>query len=202
MASGLPTLTTGVAFTIALFTPGLAPAAPDEPTALVVHVDNYARVPATFLAKAQAEATRIYSTAGVQTIWLDGEELPVTAELTEVMSRPGARHVRVLLLCPEMSERKAILDQVPPNVLGQAAYGTGRAYIFMGRVMDEGNRRRRDPALVLGRVLAHELGHLVLPVGHSKTGIMRAHLNLSPGDGGAFTPVERHVIRVALYAQR
>jgi hypothetical protein len=46
------------------------------------------------------------------------------------------------------------------------------------------NGYRRPIGAVLGRVLAHEVGHLVLPVySHSKTGIMCGTLNPRAEDG-------------------
>lgn len=204
MANWAATLTTGVAFTVALFTAGPAPAAQDEPTAVILYVDNYARVPPTLLARAQTEATRIYAAAGVQTMWIDGDHGAVPSAFSvQAASRAGMPHLRVLLLCREKSERKISLDHVPPNVLGQAAHAAGRAYIFIGRVMEQGSRHRRDPALLLGRVLAHEIGHLLLPVpGHSEGGIMRAHLEIPWRAADAFTSVEGQEIRLALNARR
>ncbi len=40
-------------------------------------------------------------------------------------------------------------------------------------------RSRRSPAIILGDVMAHELGHLLLPLpGHSPSGIMRRGVDL------------------------
>jgi hypothetical protein len=54
---------------------------------------------------------------------------------------------------------------------------------------------------VLGRVLAHEVGHLLLPVGHSKTGIMRATVDLTITPQ-RFTPEQIRLIRRAVLGDR
>jgi len=51
------------------------------------------------------------------------------------------------------------------------------------RVPDLALRANISPALVLGKAMAHEQGHLLLGPGHSDTGIMQAEL-----DDGDFAP--------------
>jgi hypothetical protein len=53
--------------------------------------------------------------------------------------------------------------------------------------------------LVLGTVIAHEVGHLVLPVhSHSKTGIMCADLNMRVPSTGGFTAEQVQTIHAML----
>jgi hypothetical protein len=163
MGSPPPTLLTGLMLTGALFACGEASAAPHDAATLVVYVDNYARIPPDILVRAQDEAARIYARAGVRISWVDGENGTIRSDLT------AAEPLRVLLLCQVMSERKITLDQIPAGVLARAGRGAGRAYIFSARVIEAAVRQRSDPAIALGRVLAHEVGHLVLPrEGHSE----------------------------------
>jgi hypothetical protein len=61
----------------------------------------------------------------------------------------------------------------PPGEFGRSL--ASDAYVFLDRIDDvnEGDRRGRD--LLLGYILAHELGHLLLGHGsHSRAGIMKA----------------------------
>ena len=96
------------------------------------------------------------------------------------MHARAAVHVRVLLLCQEMAARKIERDAIPANVLGRAAGPTGRAYILTHRIAAVAARHRRDFDRLLGRVIAHEVGHLLLPpYSHSASGIMRETLDLS-----------------------
>jgi hypothetical protein len=178
-----------LAFTVALLTAGQAVAAEDDLVALVLHVDNYARIPSAHLARAEAVVTRIYAASGVRVVWVNGDAPAETA--------PG--HLRVLLLCADMSAHKVRLDNVPDNVLGQAAKGAGRAHIFTIRVRDLAIARAQDFDLVLGRVMAHEVGHLLLPSrSHSAAGIMRESLDLGTRRFETFTPAQGSELQRAL----
>jgi hypothetical protein len=57
--------------------------------------------------------------------------------------------------------------------------GIGRlAYAFHERIEASAQRHGTDPAKILGYVMAHEVGHILLARGaHSFTGIMRSHWN-------------------------
>lgn len=51
---------------------------------------------------------------------------------------------------------------------------TGAIYVFYDRVADMASWRRTDMALLMGMVIAHEIGHLLLRhSGHSAEGLMR-----------------------------
>ena len=57
-------------------------------------------------------------------------------------------------------------------------------------------RAARTPAAgLLGKVLAHEIGHLLLPAGHSDRGIMRAEPDLRFGSVPAFTREQAALLR-------
>jgi hypothetical protein len=183
---------TGVAFTVTLFTAGEAPAAQDAQKVLVLHVDNYARIPPSTLARAEAEAGRVYAAAGVGTTWVHGDD--------EANARDaGGLHVRVLLLCADMTRRKADTENIGGAVLGRAAHGSSRAYIFTPRVIDAAMRSGKLFEIVLGRVIAHEVGHLLLPAGsHSAAGIMRANVNLARSELVTFTAPQATQIQMTI----
>jgi len=184
----------GLAFTITLFTAGPALATESELMALVLHVDNYARVPPVQLARAEATVSAIYRTAGVSLTWVNDDVRPL-------MPDDGRRHLRVLLLKPDMSDTKADKDRVPDNVLGQAAFGSTRAYIFTQRVRNLALKNSRVFDTLLGEVVAHEVGHLLLPPNsHSKKGIMREHLDVGlKRNAEAFTSAQGEALRLELY---
>lgn len=183
---------TGLAFTITLFTAGEAPAAQDELKGLVLHVDNYARVPPAVLARAEAEAARVYAAAGVRTTWVHGDD--------EANARDaGGLHLQVLLLCREKTAHKVASDHLDVRVLGRAARETARAYVLTPRVIEAALGSGRLFELVLGRVMAHEIGHLLLPRGsHSAQGIMQEHLNLTSKAAVTFTALQAAEIQMAL----
>ena len=92
---------------------------------------------------------------------------------------PGL-HVRVQLLSRDMAMQKIRAERVADAVLGQAAREAGRAYIFTHRITNLALRHGDDFGRVLGRVMAHEVGHLVLPIdSHADRGIMRANIGMS-----------------------
>jgi hypothetical protein len=106
--------------------------------------------------------------------------------------------LKVLLLSKEMAIRKAATDGVGDAVLAQAAKGCGRTYIFSHRVGALAKRNQRSVGEVLGWVIAHELGHLILPENsHSATGIMSAAIDLRPAAAAVFTPEQRIAILAA-----
>ena len=78
----------------------------------------------------------------------------------------------------------------------------GRAYVYVDRVRQLSSQRQAQVQLLLGRAIAHEVGHLVLPKdGHSTSGIMTARLH-THRDGAAltFTESERMNIHARLLA--
>jgi hypothetical protein len=193
MISRSPNLMTALACAILLGTPGRAPAAQSRTTAVVLHVDNYARIPPSVLIRASEEVRRIYASAGLRTVWI------IDNEPAESLQLADARHLRVLLLCQEMSDRKIAADGVATDVLGQAGYVTGRAYVFVPRVMQAALLMGRDADLVLGRVLAHEIGHLLLArPGHGRKGLMRPGLDFRSRAADKFTAAERDALKLAL----
>jgi len=184
-------LMTGLTFTVTLCAAGRAVAAQDDGLMIIVHVVNHAGIAPEDLARAEHEATRIYAAAGVRTVWVAEDESAAV---------PGL-HLRVLLLHRDMARRMITKARVADDVLGQAARPTGRAYIFTHRVTEVGVQYGRDFAWVLGQVLAHEVGHLVLPTySHSSRGIMRAGLIVRSATNQLFTTEQGAAIRTFVMA--
>lgn len=182
----------GLTFTVTLFTAGQAPAAQDEARALVLHVDNYAELPPSILARAEVETARVYAAAGVRTTWVHGDD---EADARDA----GGLHLRVLLLCGAMTNHKTDAEHIGTNVLGRANRQTARAYIFTPRVVNVALQRGKSVDLMIGRIMAHEIGHLLLHEGsHSATGIMREQVNLSHHHFDTFTMPQAAEIQWAL----
>jgi hypothetical protein len=189
MAKTLRKLTTALAVSAALLTARAATAAdaPERAT-IVLHVDDFANLLPGELDRAEKVARGIFAAAGVRTVWLHGREKGPRLE--------GALHLKVLLLSRGMSEQKIAADGVGATVLGQAAKACGRAYIFSHRVAALAARNQRDLADVLGRIMAHEIGHLLLPENsHSASGIMSAALDLRANAITEFTPQQTVALR-------
>ena len=134
-------------------------------------------------------ARGVFARAGIRTIWAYGRNRTLRLE--------GALHLKVLVLSKEMAEQKISSDGVPDNVLGQAAKDCGRAYIFSHRIAALAARNERPVGDLLGRVIAHEIGHLLLPEkSHSAIGIMSSSLDLRAAALPAFTSEQTAAIRL------
>jgi hypothetical protein len=78
------------------------------------------------------------------------------------------------------------------------------ATIFDEQVQTVAGRANVDRSELLGRALAHELGHLLLRVtGHSRTGLMRAvwtdtELEQNRPEDWIFTEADRHRLQLNL----
>ena len=82
------------------------------------------------------------------------------------------RHSRVEGHVAGKSQSRGIAEQV----FGRASRPTGVPTIFYDRIADHAKRTGSSVAVLLGAVIAHEVGHLLLPAfSHSPTGIMRPH---------------------------
>jgi hypothetical protein len=84
-------------------------------------------------------------------------------------------------------------------VLGQTNRPARLVYIFISRIVDASMRFAHNYTHILGLVVAHELGHALLPAGsHSDSGVMKGRANFWGKIAHEFTPEEGEVIRAAL----
>ena len=167
--------------------------ATEPPLTIVVHVVNHADVSDTDLWQAESQATRTYKAIGIPLRWVsEGVE---TESATPVMF-----HVRMLLLAGEPADRMLAVTRVDDEVLGLAVGPARMAYVFCNRVLGAVSVRGMNFVGVLGRVLAHELGHVLLPSlkAHSDTGIMRASTMVRSDRLEYFTDKQGQLIRLFL----
>jgi hypothetical protein len=81
------------------------------------------------------------------------------------------------------------------DALGIAQPTVHRAHVFYDRVTQLNARSPRPIPGILGDVMAHELGHLLLPSGrHSREGIMRAGIDKKQLSVTTFTKPEAREI--------
>lgn len=159
---------------------------------IVLHVANDAALSRAVLDEAKARAASVYAVIGVRTVWVDGG---VTARHTQ----DGRLHLNVVLLSREMAEKKISTEGIKGVVFGQANAPSGRAYIFCDRIATMAGTT--PFSTVLGDVIAHELGHLLLPPNsHSHTGIMRASVNVHANHFESFDATQADAVRTTLMA--
>jgi hypothetical protein len=143
---------------------------------LILRVHNYAHVDAGFLHGAEEIARRILREAKVDAKWVD---CPLPQEeddrYPECPANLGTTAFVLNVLTPEMAGS----IQTRGEALGYALtpcdeIATSCAInVLYFRVAELAARSNILPARLLGHVLAHELGHMLLGMNHSSKGIMR-----------------------------
>jgi hypothetical protein len=85
------------------------------------------------------------------------------------------------------------------GVVGDAASSRGVARVFYRRLLAASALHPVDVSVVLGHVISHELGHLLLPPGsHAAVGIMRPAVDFRQIAVRRFTDEQSKLMRVAL----
>jgi hypothetical protein len=152
---------------------------------LTVAIDDRARVPGPLLKDAEQRAADVFRMSNVDIVWVvnggDGRLLPSWTQFTVIVA-----------MTP--TSVRANLAHSRADVMGQAVPDLRRAYVYYDRVFGIVTPTR-DIVTILGDVMAHELGHLLLPRGHAVAGIMRAEVNMTSRRLQTFTDVEANQIR-------
>lgn len=159
---------------------------------VVVVIDNVARVPTAILNGAKSEASRVYRHSGVEIVWVNSgaQEYPATTT-----------NIRVVLLSPEGASRFLRTEKAGNGVLGQAHADARQIYVFWERVRASASRFGGDGGDLLGVVLAHEIGHILLSgMAHSPEGIMQAIVEPRMSAALRFTVEQAEQIRSRLQA--
>jgi hypothetical protein len=116
-------------------------------------------LPTDALSRTQQEAQRIFAAAGISLVWLSTQEPPAGSLIIQIVTTPNGWNGN-------------------PNILGSAPGSKdarGRvARLFFDRIDDLARLFHLEVSQVLGHVMAHEMGHLLLPYGsHTAAGLMK-----------------------------
>jgi hypothetical protein len=153
---------------------GVGEAASEPRAAVVVRTYNYAAVSSAHLDAAKSEAARIFERAGITLAWVEcrvpggtdgasctGPMLAGRDLMLRLVDRAPAEGERIVALGESMLDREQrsgvlmTIDLFPVRAVAQQAFTA-------------------IPTL-LGRAIAHEIGHLLLGSGeHPRAGLMRA----------------------------
>jgi hypothetical protein len=167
-----------------------------EDAAIAVHVEDYARIPGEDRAVVQREVEQIYANAGVTVSWAGPLRVP-----QHEWPRDGVRRVALAIVNIEAPFAGSPTDT--PDVLGRAAAGFSRAWVFANRVMEAARTGTVDANVLLARVIAHEVGHVLLPdQQHAQRGIMRANLEREHVGFFGFTPEQAASMRAGIQRSR
>jgi hypothetical protein len=157
MAKTTRMLTAGL---VAVVVMGATRPAAAQNLTVTVQVQNHAHVADEVLARAEAEVTRIYARAGVNVVWTHEAQLTI-----KIIPREAA---------DGLVQMKDAMGFAPGTETARGRV----AYILAYRVDEVAQAHGMDKAALPGAAIAHEIGHLLLPVNaHSKSGIMRADWN-------------------------
>lgn len=167
---------------------------------ITVCLYDYSELPAGTPHKSQIEVNRIFHHARIDLRWLESRRYAVDSVPFVPCGDVAGFSGLVLKLVPAQMTR---YFHTAPNELGFAA-GT-QAWVFVGHVRTASEFH--DFFVILGDVMAHELGHLLLGPGHSPSGIMcpsyRKETLLSAEFGRLlFTPEQARRMREKLTVQR
>jgi hypothetical protein len=173
---------------------GSRTAAAQTPTESIVHVQimNAAGVPADTLERAQTAATRVFQLSGITLVWVDVKACQASCLIVRIVTQPvntKSRNRNMLGLALSTKE----------------ARGTN-LWIFYPHIQAFSALLGMQASQLLGHVMAHEMGHLLLPNGaHASTGVMRQEWDKTQAKNAAtglltFTPDEASVIRERLRA--
>lgn len=162
----------------------------DRRPPLVLHVDDRAGASPDEIMVARHEVEQVFAATGVAVRW-SGEGLNASAA-GGVADADGSRHVMVRVV-----NIGGVSTPEPTGcMLGFAARKPAIVTVFYNRVVEQGRRHAVDARIVLGRVMAHEIGHVLLPPdSHSRSGIMRATLDLAMSNPDRFTDPQARIIR-------
>jgi hypothetical protein len=129
-------------------------AEPGQLPAIRLQMDDDADVPVAILKKSQNEVARIFADAGLGVEWTETAPSITVRIVTSALAYAGRSS----------------------SVMGVALHGPNgaTAQIFLKQVQDFARTYDGDVSTLLGYVIAHEIGHLLLPrMPHSPTGLMK-----------------------------
>ena len=173
--------------------PGAEVASPNPaPIELVVEVRDLARVPPGIMRDTKAEVAQTFLAVGVRIVWAEHgrtpHNVPSPVRLFVVGSSPHT--------VPSGEDPLAA-------TLGVAPESGEWAQVFYGRVAAAVAPRQVSIDVVLAHVIAHELGHVLLPPdSHSAVGVMRHAVDLTHPAFRRFTNEQARLIRAALASGR
>jgi hypothetical protein len=173
---------------------------------LLVRVYDNTGVPAAERSRALARAGGILASVGIEAAWLECPRHG-TGRWRSVCDSPPAPAEIIVRLVHSSTEGTAHLARALGYSLVDGGTGRGTlATVFTDRVDTLAHRSRSDRAALLGRAIAHEIGHLILGTNeHSDRGLMREtwtfqEVQRNRPDDWRFTPAERDELQAARLA--
>jgi hypothetical protein len=174
-------LAPSVVVTLGLLTASLTVRAGTPEFPLLVVLDDRASVAPVVLDQAQNEAFRILWHEGIRISWVPASTSSggsVNAEDLAADRRTFAGRLIVQPRLPKNSSAQSrfLMGATPAS----ARRCSGESYVFFDQIAEFAEARRADYGVVMGTVVAHEIGHLLLRDGaHAAEGLMRTPWTLA-----------------------
>jgi hypothetical protein len=172
-----------------------------QPATITVRIYNYAQVSEQALARSVRTAGRVFRNVGIEVSW------EMCSPAATGIQQDANCHLPTGAVDFEMrivSDIKIVRGMTDGRTGGLAI---GKlASVSSRRVLEEAAAASIASSELLGLVMAHELGHMLLGPLHSEAGIMQAgwtreDLQHGPHGGFDFTPGQAQLIRGAVRAR-
>jgi hypothetical protein len=182
--------------------PGFA-TEPHPKSQVIINVYNDAQISEDTLVQAEQEATRVFHQAGIDNVWVECKSsIPDRIHAAECESLAGPRHLGLRIVPWSSKLRDSFFGMAFLSAEGEGTYSD----VFYDSV----EKLHADWGVsvpgVLGHVMAHEIGHLLLGSNaHSRSGIMSPrwqgeHLRGVAMGTLLFTPEQGSAMRNRLFA--
>jgi hypothetical protein len=167
------------------------------PVPLSVEIHDYAALPPPVVERAKGVAATIYARIGVSVRWLADPQVAAAVATPPAAcpdSPPPLIHLRLL--------NRSYKPRRPSGDLGFAVSGGTLASVLVERVEKVAIRMNQNVGALLGVVVAHEIGHLLLPPDSHAPGVMAAKIDFSRIEQGgpSFDPGQATMIRARIAA--
>lgn len=135
---------------------------------ITVLVQNSTRLSGSILKEAEQEASRIFSSAAISITWVDCSKGPNRAD--DACHRvPGPAQFVLHIVATGRTSSDMVFGLAFLDEGGAGKYSD----VFLDRIEDAHRELGTDTSRLLGTVIAHELGHLLLGShAHSYAGVM------------------------------
>ena len=171
LLSGMILAAAGLGGILGFIFPRAAMAGGGDPfPTVMIRVYNYSQASPRVLTRAEREAGRILDAAGLRTVWLQCPVGPSTVTpkgLCEKELEATDVRLRVLAAPTENGFQDTVFGFTVHPAFATVYYDYAMRHA-------KGDRIESETPIILGCVIAHELGHLLLGAdGHSRAGIMQ-----------------------------
>jgi hypothetical protein len=137
---------------------------------VLVNVYDDAGIPVNVLMRAEQSAGRIFRIAGLQVIWKNCEEVPQSPAREKGCGKAGRTSLSIRVVRHSSTLTDSVFGASFLDEEGSGVYGD----VFFENAERLSEVAHVNVGDVLGHVIAHELGHLLLGRdAHSQIGIMR-----------------------------